>query len=290
MHRTWVGLFALSLFVAGCGSSESDGPGGGGTSGGGGSGATGTGATGTGAVAGSSGASGSAGSGGSGATAGSGGSGGSAGSGGSGAAAGSGGSGAPSAAELLATLGSCAELTKGKYKKDDEPSAPADVPICGLVGAVYWQADMDIDCDGIAGNECNATTDPWFQAQTSATDSKGKYLNAATLPYVVVPLPSSRFDYSAAGLALGSVVAVIYAGQVRYGVFGDEGPQAIIGEASYAMAASLGIDPNPATGGVDSGVTYIAFTGAGSVMAPIEDHAGTVTLGESLAAALIAKN
>jgi hypothetical protein len=48
---------------------------------------------------------------------------------------------------------------------------------------------------------------------------------------------------------------------VTYAVFGDTGPKTIVGEASYAAAQALGIDPDPKTGGVDSGVTYIVFTG-----------------------------
>ncbi len=64
----------------------------------------------------------------------------------------------------------------------------------------------------------------------------------------------------------------------------------IIGEASYAMASSLGIDPNPASGGVDTGVTYIVFTGQGAVVIPIEDHASAVTLGNQLAAQIIQNN
>jgi hypothetical protein len=37
---------------------------------------------------------------------------------------------------------------------------------------------------------------------------------------------------------------------------------AIIGEASYKTAADLGIDPDPSSGGTDSGVTYIFFKNA----------------------------
>ena len=176
---------------------------------------------------------------------------------------------------------------KGSYKTDDQADAPADIPICGLPGAVFWQADLDVDCDGQTTSVCNVQRDPAYQSQTSATDSAGQFLDASTLPYVVIPLPSTRFDYAAAGLALGSVVAVIYNGQVAYGVFGDEGPDNIIGEASYAMAMLLGIDPDPATGGTSSGVTYIAFTGAGSIVRPIEDHAGAERLGQRLAGALV---
>jgi hypothetical protein len=103
----------------------------------------------------------------------------------------------------------------------------------------------------------------------------------------VIPLPSSRFDYSAHGIQLGSVVAVIYGGKVAYGVFGDEGPEEIIGESSYAMAKSLGIDPDPDSGGTDGPVTYIVFTGSSGVVPKIEDHAAAVTIGEARAAALI---
>jgi glycosyl hydrolase group 75 (putative chitosanase) len=71
---------------------------------------------------------------------------------------------------------------------------------------------------------------------------------------------------------------------------GGEGPKAIIGEASYAMAKNLGIDPDPSTGGTDSGVTYIAFTGAGAVVPKIEDHPAAVTLGQQLASTLVTAN
>jgi hypothetical protein len=198
------------------------------------------------------------------------------------------GGGPPTAADLLALTAQCNPVSNGLYKTDSGASFPADIPICGLVGAVFWKADMDIDCDGKQSAQCNSTTDPFFQAQTSAVDSQGDPLDSAALPYVVIPGISSRFDYSAHGIAFGTVVAVIYGGKVTYAVFGDTGPTSIIGEASYATASALGIDPDPSTGGVDTGVTYIAFTGPGSVAAPIESHQAATTLGESLAAALVA--
>ena len=183
---------------------------------------------------------------------------------------------------------SCAQVSNGLYATDSG-LAPS-IPICKLNGAVFWSADMDVDCDGKTTAQCNSNTDPSYQNQTSATDSNNGPLDAAALPYVVIPLPSSRFDYGAGGLALGSVVAVLYNGQLQYGVFGDEGPSDIIGEASYAMAKSLGIDPDPATGGVDSGVTYIAFTGPTGVVGTIEDHAMAIQVGQTRAAELIAAN
>ena len=191
---------------------------------------------------------------------------------------------APNAAELLARIASCNSVIGGPFS--DSSGQPADRQICGLPNAVFWKADMDIDCDGQPSGECNSMTDPYYQGQTSATDSIGAPLDSAALPYVVVPGISTRFDYSAAGLSFGTVFAVIYNNRVEYGVFGDIGPHAIIGEASYAMAASLGIDPDPSTGGVADGVSYIAFIGA--VADPIEDHDKAVMLGIAHARALLA--
>ena len=89
----------------------------------------------------------------------------------------------------------------------------------------------------------------------------------------------------------GAVVIVIADGKLSYGVFGDEGPADQIGEASYAMNKSLGVDPDPATGGHDGpGVRFIAFTGSAAVPSPIEDHAAAAALGAQLAAKLIQTN
>jgi hypothetical protein len=186
-------------------------------------------------------------------------------------------SGVPTAADLLARIAACDPVVGGPYASDD--AGPADVSICGFPGAVAWKADLDVDCDGKTTPQCNINTDPAYQDQTAATDSHGDPLDAAALPFVVIPGRSTRFDYIDAGLGMRSIVAVIFNGRVEYGPLGDVGPQDIIGEASYAMAASLGIDPDPSTGGVESGVAYIAFTGVESKVDVIEDHDSATTLG-----------
>ena len=84
------------------------------------------------------------------------------------------------------------------------------------------------------------------------------------------------------------MVAVIYNNKVEYAVVGDTGPTQIIGEASYATAKALGIDPDPETGGTDSGVTYILFKN--SQVSPIESHGAAVSLGDSLAKKLLQDN
>ncbi|MBW8794874.1 MAG: glycoside hydrolase family 75 protein [Streptomyces sp.] len=194
--------------------------------------------------------------------------------------------GSVSAADLLAKVKSCSQISSGKYKTDDETSAT--IPVCGKNGAVFWKADMDIDCDGQRTTNCNEDRDPWYQDDTAFHQSDGKPLKAESLPYIVVPSSSSIWNYSSAGIKGGGVVAVIYNNKVEYAVVGDTGPTKIIGEASYATAKALGIDPDPATGGADSGVTYILFKN--SKVSPIESHSAAVTLGDSLAKQFLANN
>lgn len=192
-----------------------------------------------------------------------------------------------SAAALLAKLQTCAKkASSAPYAKDS--GGTANIDVCELPGAVFFHADLDVDCDGKQSAVCNKSTDPSYQSQTATTDSTGQYLDAAKLPYIVVPGVSSRWSYKASGVSMGSVGAVIYNGKIEYGIIGDVGPTSIIGEASYAMAKNLGINPDPARGGVSSGVTYVIFTGAANVVKKKEDHAEAVAIGERRAAELIA--
>ncbi|MEU8793718.1 glycoside hydrolase family 75 protein [Streptomyces sp. NPDC048643] len=183
------------------------------------------------------------------------------------------------AADLLAKTRDCAPVSKGRYRTDD--GTPADIAVCGTGSAVFWKADMDIDCDGRPGSLCNSRTDPLFSDATAFQQSDGRYLSAETLPYVVVPAASGIWNHRDHGIGAGSVAAVIYRDRVQYAVVGDTGPSDIIGEASYATAKALGIRPDPRGGGTPSGVTYIVFKN--SRVSPIEDHAAAVTAGERLA-------
>ncbi|MFJ6512520.1 glycoside hydrolase family 75 protein [Streptomyces sp. NPDC091406] len=184
------------------------------------------------------------------------------------------------AAELLAEVRACSRISKGAYRTDSG-RAKATVPVCGTRDAVFWKADMDIDCDGRKTRACNRKTDPYFLPETAFQSSRGEPLDSAALPHVVVPGPSKVWDYRKSGLTGGSVVAVVYRDRVRFGVIGDTGPTGIIGEASYAMAKTLGIDPDPSTGGAESGVTYIAFKD--SRISPIESRARAQSRGAALA-------
>ncbi|MDX3802532.1 glycoside hydrolase family 75 protein [Streptomyces sp. AK04-3B] len=194
--------------------------------------------------------------------------------------------GSVSAAALLAKVTSCSQISSGKYRTDEETSAT--VPVCGKNGAVFWKADMDVDCDGQRTSKCSEATDPWYQDDTAFHQSDGRPLRADALPYVVVPSSSSLWNYGSAGIKGGGVVAVIYQNKVEYAVVGDTGPTKIIGEASYATAKALGINPDPENGGADSGVTYILFKN--SKASPIESHSAAVGLGDRLAQAFLRDN
>jgi len=183
------------------------------------------------------------------------------------------------AADLLARVRDCTQVSHGRFRSD--AGKPAATAVCGTRRAVFWKADMDIDCDGQAGARCNARTDPLFSSMTAFQQSDGRYLNAEQLPYIVVPAASALWNHRDHGVRGGSVAVVVYRDRVQYAVVGDVGPHDIIGEASYATAKGLGIRTDPRGGGTDAGVTYIVFKD--SRVKPIEDHAAAVETGQRLA-------
>ncbi|WP_324787802.1 glycoside hydrolase family 75 protein [Streptomyces sp. H51] len=183
------------------------------------------------------------------------------------------------AAALLARARPCVQVSRGRYRTD--VGRPADIRVCGTRDAVYWKADLDIDCDGRPGPRCNGDTDPAFSTATAFTQSDGRHLSAERVPYIVVPAASRIWDHRRHGIRGGSVAAVVYRDRVQYAVVGDIGPKGIIGEASYATAAGLGIRPDPQGGGVSSGVTYIVFKR--SLARPVQSRGAVVTAGERLA-------
>ncbi|UMP02289.1 glycoside hydrolase family 75 protein [Amycolatopsis sp. EV170708-02-1] len=189
----------------------------------------------------------------------------------------------PTAQQLLAKTTSCKQVSNGKYKTDEETGRT--IAVCDAGSAVFWKADMDVDCDGQPTARCNKNTDPWFQDGTAYPRSDGKALVADETPYIVVPSISSTWNFEKAGLKGAGSCAVIYNNKVLYTVIGDTGPKDIIGEASYATAKALGINPDPKNGGVDSGVTYICFKN--SKVSPIENHGKATSVGEGLAAKFV---
>ena len=199
---------------------------------------------------------------------------------------------APTAEQLLGKVKNCAkQISNGTYSSDNGRgkyrfeangrAALAGIRVCEKSGAVYFKADMDIDCDGQQTTHCNKANDPYFQPETACTQSNGRYLISEKLPFVVVPLKSSIWDPARSGLKCGTVGVVIYNGKMVYAVVGDQGPKTIIGEASYAAAKALGINPHPTNGGIGSGVTYILFKN--QQVSPLESHTKAVEVGKAQA-------
>src|SRR5256885_4864863 len=71
------------------------------------------------------------------------------------------------AAQLAALLkrGQLIKETENKFRMDAEK--PKNVSMYSLTNAIFWTADMDIDCDGRETAACNKKTDPWFQNELS---------------------------------------------------------------------------------------------------------------------------
>lgn len=193
----------------------------------------------------------------------------------------------PTVGGLIGVTSTCAKMVSNGLLSSTPGKTP-DVAVCGLSTAVFWKSGLAVLCAGKATTTCNSTTDPQFQSNTTAKDSNGDSLDAAALPYVEVSARNMTFDYQVAGLYIGSVVAVIYKDRVAYGIVGSVGVPNVIGDASYAMASALGIDPDPTNGGVGTNVvTYVAFTGLNAVVTTNENHDEAVSIGQAHAAALI---
>lgn len=190
----------------------------------------------------------------------------------------------PTADQIREKIANCDEqLSSGEYATDADGSGT--IPVCKTGSAVHWTSDYDIDCDGQETEQCNSSTDPSYQPETAFTQSDGKPLNSAELPFIVVPLKSDLWDYTSAGIGGGTVGVVTYGDKVAYAVVGDLGPKSIIGEGSYELAEQLGIDPDPSTGGVEDGVSFVLFPDVKAD--PIEDAEQAVTKGEEAANAFV---
>jgi hypothetical protein len=188
---------------------------------------------------------------------------------------------APTAAQLLAKAQTCTPASTGKYATDE--GGPATISICKTGTAYHWTSDLDIDCDGLTTTRCNSSTDPTYWHETAFQTSAGQHFTADVTRYFVIPLSSSRFNYASAGIKGGDVGAIIYNNKLTYAVFADLGPDSIVGEASYAAAVALGIDPNPATGGTSGPVTFIVFPN--NKPSPVENNAAIDQKGVAAAGA-----
>jgi hypothetical protein len=100
-----------------------------------------------------------------------------------------------------------------------------------------------------------------FDAENPNERDPRRFVNAASIPYVV--LPPEGFKHA----KLGDFATVVNLrnGKVASAIVADESaPELPMGEGSIALAALLGVDSNPRTGGIEHGIAYVIYKGSGT--------------------------
>ncbi len=99
----------------------------------------------------------------------------------------------------------------------------------------------------------------WYRHPGKMADDPAAYVDAETVPYIVVP---PLIVQQTAGVVRGCKAKVTYKGRSVDCVVADRGPSAKIGEISIAAARAVGIPSSPRKGGVESpDVTYELWPG-----------------------------
>ena len=130
---------------------------------------------------------------------------------------------------------------------------------------IGFTAPMAIDGDGprseeVKKNEERGGIDATRQKDTSLRYTPGgESVNGRAVPFIVV---SQDLLDKHTDVKLGDYATITYGGKTLYGIIADVGPR--LGEASPATARGVGIDPNPASGGLQSAlVQYMIAPGSG---------------------------
>jgi len=98
-----------------------------------------------------------------------------------------------------------------------------------------------------------------LQDRSRAFDDPARYVDSSMVPYISIPPELER-----RGVKLGDLVMVAYKERAVAAIVADVGPHRKLGEGSIALAQLLGIPSSPRNGGVDHGVTWVAFPGSGA--------------------------
>jgi hypothetical protein len=140
-------------------------------------------------------------------------------------------------------------------------------------GVFAYSSSMSIDTDG-----SDADPDPDHLPDTTFQDDNGAQLGAHHVPYYVLgdtcfdgASPCKWFYYPEHSISGLQFALIFYNGKCIGAVFGDtQGPPGgdsrELGEASVESAVLLGIPSSGTTGGVDTGVTYVVFSGSAWVV------------------------
>jgi hypothetical protein len=105
-----------------------------------------------------------------------------------------------------------------------------------------------------------------LQNPTFAVTDPRRYVDASTIPYVVLPEAVT----TAGNLRLGDLAAVVNQenGKVAYAIYADQGPRNKLGEGSLYLANQLRGSPLPDAAGtrrsLARGIVYVLFPGSGN--------------------------
>ena len=89
----------------------------------------------------------------------------------------------------------------------------------------------------------------WYRDHGKSVDDPTAYVDAETIPYIVVP---PLVVQKTAGVVRGCKARVTWQGATVDCVVADRGPANRLGELSIAAARALGMNPSPRHGGVES--------------------------------------
>jgi hypothetical protein len=147
------------------------------------------------------------------------------------------------------------------YRVDDEGSealANGGMKIVGgkVVCAASWARsivilDTDNEPKVFPGGVIASMT--WYRVPGKAADDPTAYVDADTVPYVVVP---PLVVQKTAGVVRGCKARVTYRGRSIDAVVADRGPSNRVGELSIAAARALGMNPSPRHGGVSKAEVF----------------------------------
>ncbi len=166
------------------------------------------------------------------------------------------------------------------YHPDDQPDACPDrgrgidcLAAAGYPNGTWWQTVLAADADdpGQPAIQDEGPYKGYFVSMTSlrntdfaGADDPASYVDAASIPYLVLPAPIYRTD------GMGEMGDIGFAlnldtGRATPFVIADEGPIEPFGEASVAFWHALGeVAPNPRNGqGLPDGrIAYVVFPGS----------------------------
>jgi hypothetical protein len=89
----------------------------------------------------------------------------------------------------------------------------------------------------------------WYRHPDKAVNDPAAYVDAETVPYIVVP---PLIVQATAGVVRGCKARVTRAGRSVDCVVADRGPRTKIGELSIAAARAIGLPSSPRSGGTES--------------------------------------